>query len=338
MVMNRDVFYFFPTVFKFLLTIGMGLFSIAATLAADHVLSSRSVDFPIKPIRFIVPFPAGGPRDAQARLLAGPLTARWGHPVVVDNRAGANGIIGLDAAAKSIPDGYTVVMISLGFALGPSLSIKLPYDTLQDFTAIGPLSRGPGLLVVHPSLPAHSVRQLIDYSIKNPQALNFGSAGNGSPSHLAMQLLQLMSGARLTHVPYKGMAPAINDVVSAQIQLSLPTITAALPFVSLQRLRALAVSGSERSAMLPAIPTIAEAGVENFEATNWYGVATAAHTPLDRINQLNKAIEAVQATDEMKQKLYQMGLDSFSGSARTFDDFVRAEVKKWATVVKKARL
>ncbi|MEI8034554.1 MAG: tripartite tricarboxylate transporter substrate-binding protein, partial [Betaproteobacteria bacterium] len=177
-----------------------------------------------------------------------------------------------------------------------------------------------------------------DYSIKNPQALNFGSAGNGSPSHLAMQLLQLMSGARLTHVPYKGMAPAINDVVSAQIQLSLPTITAALPFVSLQRLRALAVSGSERSAMLPAIPTIAEAGVENFEATNWYGVATAAHTPLDRINQLNKAIEAVQATDEMKQKLYQMGLDSFSGSARTFDEFVRAEVKKWATVVKKARL
>ncbi len=338
MVMNRDVFYFFPTVFKFLLTIGMGLFSIAATLAADHVLSSRSVDFPIKPIRFIVPFSAGGPRDAQARLLAGPLTARWGHPVVVDNRAGANGIIGLDAAAKSIPDGYTVVMISLGFALGPSLSIKLPYDTLQDFTAIGPLSRGPGLLVVHPSLPAHSVRQLIDYSIKNPQALNFGSAGNGSPSHLAMQLLQLMSGARLTHVPYKGMAPAINDVVSAQIQLSLPTITAALPFVSLQRLRALAVSGSERSAMLPAIPTIAEAGVENFEATNWYGVATAAHTPLDRINQLNKAIEAVQATDEMKQKLYQMGLDSFSGSARTFDEFVRAEVKKWATVVKKARL
>ncbi len=338
MVMNRDVFYFFPTVFKFLLDIEMGLFSIAATLAADHVLSSRSVDFPIKPIRFIVPFPAGGPRDAQARLLAGPLTARWGHPVVVDNRAGANGIIGLDAAAKSIPDGYTVVMISLGFALGPSLSIKLPYDTLQDFTAIGPLSRGPGLLVVHPSLPAHSVRQLIDYSIKNPQALNFGSAGNGSPSHLAMQLLQLMSGARLTHVPYKGMAPAINDVVSAQIQLSLPTITAALPFVSLQRLRALAVSGSERSAMLPAIPTIAEAGVENFEATNWYGVATAAHTPLDRINQLNKAIEAVQATDEMKQKLYQMGLDSFSGSARTFDEFVRAEVKKWATVVKKARL
>jgi tripartite-type tricarboxylate transporter receptor subunit TctC len=336
--MNPDDFYFFPTLFKFLLSIGMGWFSIAATLAADQVLSSRSVDFPIKPIRFIVPFPAGGPRDAQARLLAGPLTARWGHPVVVDNRAGANGIIGLDAAAKSIPDGYTLVMISLGFALGPSLSIKLPYDTLHDFTAIGPLSRGPGLLVVHPSLPAHSVRQLIDYSIKNPQALNFGSAGNGSPSHLSMQLLQLMSGARLTHVPYKGMAPAINDVVSAQIQLSLPTITAALPFVSLQRLRALAVSGSERSAMLPAIPTIAEAGVENFEATNWYGVATAAHTPLDRINQLNKAIEAVQATDEMKQKLYQMGLDSFSGSARTFDEFVHAEVKKWATVVKKARL
>ena len=308
----------------------------ACTMLACAILPTRHAHaqaYPVKPIRLIIPYPPGGPRDVQARLLGPKLNEAWGFPVVIDNRAGASGMIGLELAAKSHPDGHTLVMISGGFATAPSLYAKLPYDTFRDFVVVAPLTSGPGLLVVNNALPVKSVKDLIALARARPGQLNFGSAGNGVPSHLSMELFKLMSGTDLTHVPYKGMAPAMNDVISGQIQVSLPTIPGGLPHAQAGRVRALGVSGTRRSPAAPEVPTIAEAGVPGYESTNWYGIAAPAGTPRTTVSKLNQQIGRIMSLPEVKAKLLAIGMEPEIRSEDQFAEYLKNEVAKWAKVI-----
>jgi tripartite-type tricarboxylate transporter receptor subunit TctC len=296
--------------------------------------SAHAQAYPSKPIRFIIPYPPGGPRDIQARLLAPRLNEAWGQPIVIDNRAGASGMIGMELAARAHPDGHTVVMISASYTTAPSLYAKLPYDTFGDFMAVAPLTSGPGLLVVNNALPVKSVKELIAYAKSRPGQLNFGSAGNGVPSHLSMELFKLMTGTELAHVPYKGMAAALNDVISGQIQVSLPTIPGGLPHAQAGRVRALGVSGPRRSPAAPEIPTIAEAGVPGYESTNWYGIAVPARTPRAVVAKLNAEIGRIVMLPDVKAKLLTIGMESETSTPEQFEAFLRNEVAKWSKVIK----
>ncbi|MPZ42774.1 MAG: tripartite tricarboxylate transporter substrate binding protein [Betaproteobacteria bacterium] len=295
---------------------------------------TQTQNYPARPTRLIIPYPPGGPRDIQARLLGPRLSEVWGQSLVIDNRAGASGIIGTALAAKAQPDGYTLVMISSGFATAPSLYAKVPFDPLRDFTAVAPLTSGPGLLIVNDALPVRSVKELIAYAHAHPGQLNYGSAGNGVPSHLSVELFKMMTGTSLTHVPYKGMAPAINDLLGGQIQVSLPTIPAALPHVQAGRVRALGVSGVKRSPAAPQVPAIAEAGIPGYVSTNWYGIVAPAGTPSAIVSKLNGEITRTLTLPEVRTKLLAVGMEVQTGSPTAFEAFLAAEVAKWAKVVK----
>jgi tripartite-type tricarboxylate transporter receptor subunit TctC len=292
--------------------------------------------YPTKPIRLIIPFPPGGPRDIQARLIGPKLTEAWGQPVVIDNRAGANGIIGFELAAKAPPDGHTLVMISAGFA--SPLYGKLPYDPLRDFAPVAPLTHGPGILVVSNALPVKSVKELLAHARTRPEQLLYGSAGNGAPSHLSMALLAAMTGVQFTHVPYKGMAPAITDVIGGQIHMSLPTIPGGLPHAQAGRVRALGVSSAKRSPSAADIPTIAEAGVAGFEASNWYGIAAPAGTPHAIVMQLNQEVARIVALPDVRAKLLAIGMETEVSTPGAFAAFLKHDAAKWARVIKAAGL
>jgi len=309
----------------------------ALTAAVENAFAqTAAMPYPTKPIRLIIPFPPGGPRDIQARLLGPKLTEAWGQPVVIDNRAGANGAIGTEIAARAPADGHTLIIITAGEAAAVSLNPRLPYDLLRDFAPVALFSSGPSILVVNNALPVKSVKELIAYARARPGQLNFGSAGNGAPSHLSMELLKVMAQINLTHVPYKGMAPALTDVIGGQIQLSLPTIPGALPHVQSGRLRALAVSGAKRSPAAPDLPTLAEAGVPGYEATNWYGVAAPAATPRAVVAKLNAEIARVLALPDVRERLLNLGMEVETGSPDAFAEYIKREIAKWARVVKSA--
>jgi len=309
--------------------------SIAAIVAPGDAGAQQ---YPTKPLRLIIPFPPGGPRDIQARLIGPKLTEAWGQPVVIDNRAGANGIIGFELAAKAPPDGHTLVIISAGFASAELLYGKLPYDPLRDFVAITMLTRGPGILVVHNALPVKSVKELIAYARARPGQLHYGSAGNGAPSHLSVELLAAMTGVQFNHVPYKGMAPALTDVISGQIHMSLPTIPGGLPHAQSGRVRALGVTGAKRSAAAADIPTIAEAGVAGFEASNWYGLAAPAGTSRSIVMRLNQEIARILALPDVRANLLAMGMETESISPEAFAEFLKNDAMKWGRVIKAAGL
>jgi tripartite-type tricarboxylate transporter receptor subunit TctC len=241
---------------------------IAALTFAVPAFGADTQAYPNKPIRIIVPFPPGGPSDMQARLLGAKLTEAWGQATIIDNRGGANGIIGIELAAKADPDGYTLILVTAGMAVQPSLYPQLPYDPVRDFALISRITSGPGIMVVNPSLLVRSVSELIAYARAHPGKVFYGSAGNGAPSHLAVELLKVMTQVDFVHVPYKGMAPAITDVVAGQLQLSIPTMPAGLPLAKAGKLRALAVTGAQRSPAAPELPTVAEAGVPGYQASN----------------------------------------------------------------------
>lgn len=292
--------------------------------------------YPHKPIRIIVPFPPGGPSDMQARLFGAKLAEAWNQTTVIDNRGGANGIIGIELAAKADPDGHTLILISAGIAVQPSLHPQLPYDPVRDFAYITPVTSGPGIVVVNLSLPARSVPELIAYARAHPGKVLFGSAGSGAPSHLAVELLKVMTHVEMVHVPYKGMAQAITDLIGGQIQLSIPTMPGGLPHVKAGRLRALAVTGSQRSPAAPELPTVAEAGVAGYQASNWYGFAAPAKTPRAIIGRLNHEFSRIVAAPDVREKLVNVGMDPMTSTPEQFADFVKSEIGKWARVVKTA--
>jgi tripartite-type tricarboxylate transporter receptor subunit TctC len=308
----------------------------AALMFAVPAFGALAQVYPHKPIRIIVPFPPGGPSDMQARLFGAKLAEAWNQTTVIDNRGGANGIIGIELAAKADPDGHTLILVSAGIAVQPSLHPQLPYDPVRDFAYITPVTSGPGIVVVNLSLPARSVPELIAYARAHPGRVLYGSAGSGAPSHLAVELLKVMTHVDMVHVPYKGMAQAITDLIGGQIQLSIPTMPGGLPHVKAGRLRALAVTGSQRSPAAPELPTVAEAGVAGYQASNWYGFAAPAKTSRAIIGKLNHELSRIVAAPDVREKLVNVGMDPMTSTPEQFADFVQSEIGKWARVVKTA--
>jgi tripartite-type tricarboxylate transporter receptor subunit TctC len=306
---------------------------LAAAMLAAPVFAQT---YPSKPVRLVVPFAPGGSNDIMARLVGQKLGERLGQQFVVDNRPGASGIIGTDAAAKAAPDGHTVLMMSLTLAVNPSLYAKLPYDTEKDLLPVSLVASAPLMLVVHPSIPAQSVPEFLAYARANPDKLNFGSGGAGTTPHLAGEMVKSMAGLRMTHVPYKGGGPALADLVGGQIQLMLENIPSTLPYVKGGRLRALAVTGNKRSPLVPDLPTLDEAGLKGFEIVGWNGLFVPAGTPPQIVAKLHTETVKVLALPDVKERLATLGADGVGSSPEEFTAFVRAEVRKWAKVVKEA--
>ncbi len=294
--------------------------------------------YPSKPIRLIVPFAPGGGTDITARAVAQKLTETWGQTVVTDNRPGANGTIGVDVAAKSAPDGYTLTMISSSHAVNVGLYTKLPYDLIKDLAPIIQLTRQPYALVIHPSVPAKSVKELVALARAKSGALNYGSSGTGGLSHLGGALLGSLTGTELTHVPYKGGAPAMTDVIAGQIQMLFGTLLLTGPHVKSGRLRALAVTTAQRWPGAPELPTMQEAGVPGFEITQWYGLLAPVKTPQPIVDKLNKEIARILHQPDVKDKLATDGAEAVGNSAEQFGTHVRSEVAKYGKLVKQMGL
>src|SRR5438034_5972010 len=252
----------------------------AALLVVAAPVALGQVAYPTKPVRLVVPFPAGGTTDLLARAAAQKLSEAWGQQVIVDNRPGAAGNIGAELVAKAAPDGYTLLMGTVGtHAINASLYAKMPYDHVKDFAPVILVAGVPNVLVVNPSLPVHSVQELIAYAKANPGKLNFASSGSGTSIHLSGELFKVMTGVQMTHVPYKGSAPALQDLLGGQVQLMFDNLPPSLPQIKAGRLRALAVTSATRAPALPDVPTVAEAGLPGFEASSWFGVLAPAGTP-----------------------------------------------------------
>jgi len=295
-------------------------------------------NYPTKPIRLIVPFPPGGGTDITARAIALKLSERWGQTVVVDNRGGANGTIGVDIAAKSAPDGYTLTMISSSHAVNTGLHVKQPYDLIKDLAPITQATSQPYVLVINPSVPAKSVKELIAVAKSKPGALNYGSSGTGGISHLAGALLGSLTGTSLVHVPYKGGNPAMIDVISGQIQILFGTLLLTGSHAKAGRLRVLAVTTPQRWPGTPELPTMQEAGVSGFVITQWYGTLAPAKTPQAVIAKLNKEIARLLHQPDVKEKLAADGADAVGNTPEQFGAHIRAEVAKYAKLVKQIGL
>ena len=306
-----------------------------AVLLACIALGAQAENYPSKPIKLIVPFPAAGTTDFLARILGQELTKAWGQQVIVDNRPGAGGNIGSDLVAKSAPDGYTLVMGAVGtHAINASLYKKMPYDTVKDFAPITLIAMVPNILVVHPAVPAKSVKELIEYAKANPGKLNFASSGNGTSVHLSGELFKTMAGVSMTHVPYKGSAQALPDLLGGQVQLTFDNMPSMLPHVKAGKLRALAVTSSKRSPAMPDLPTIAEAGVAGYEASSWFGVLAPAGTPSAIVTKLNGEIVRILGLPEIKERLSSQGAEPVGNSPEQFAAYITAEMTKWGNVVK----
>jgi tripartite-type tricarboxylate transporter receptor subunit TctC len=304
-------------------------------VAASPAVLAQS--YPAKPIRYIVPFPPGGTTDILGRIVAQKLQESWGQAVVVENRPGAGGAVGAEATARSPADGYTIMGGTIStHAINASVYAKLPYDPIKDFEAVTQLAQQPNMLVLHPSVPANNVAELIQLLKANPDKYTYSTAGNGTSTHLAGELFKSMSGTRMTHVPYKGSAPAIAGAMGGQVSMSFDNISSAYPPAKAGKLRAIAVTTAKRSAIAPEVPTIAEAGLAGYELGSWHGVFAPAGTPKEILQKLNAAIvKAIHAPD-VTERLAALGVEPVGSSVEEFAAFVRAEVPKWAKVVKDA--
>ncbi len=312
--------------------------SLLVLAASQPALAQRdpASGYPAKPIRLIIPFASGGGTDITGRTIALKLTEAWGQTVVPDNRPGANGTIGVELAVKSPPDGYTLTMISSSHSVNVSLYRKLPYDLVKDLAPITQATSQPYALVVHPSVPAKSVQELIALAKAKPGTLNYGSSGTGGLSHLSGALLASLAGIAITHVPYKGGAPAMTDVIGGQIQMLFSTILQSHAHIKAGRLRALAVTTAKRSAAAPELPTMREAGVAGYEVAGWYGILAPATTPPAIIAKLNKEVVRILHTDDVKERLSADGSEPVGNTPEQFGAHIKSEVAKWAKVVKAA--
>jgi tripartite-type tricarboxylate transporter receptor subunit TctC len=306
-------------------------------LLAAFAAGASAQDYPTKPIRIVVPFPAGGATDLLARAVAQRLTEKWGQPVIVDNRPGAGGNIGSELVAKAAPDGYTLEMGTVGtHAINVSLYAKMPYDHVKDFVPIILVAAVPNVLVVNPSLPVKSVQELIAYGKANPGKLNFASSGNGTSIHLSGELFKTMTGVQMTHVPYKGSAPALQDLIAGQVQLMFDNLPPSLPQIKAGKLRALGVTTATRSPVLPDLPTIAESGLPGFESSSWFGLLAPAGTPQPIVAKVNAEVNAWLATPEAKEKIVASGANPAGGTPDDFAKHIAAETAKWQKVVKES--
>ncbi len=296
------------------------------------VVAAPAAEYPERAVRVIVTFPAGGGTDIVARMVFQKVAERSGAAFVIDNRGGAGGTIGTDLAAKAAPDGYTIVVVSGSHTINPALYKKLPFDSVRDFAPVAMLVTGPGLLVVHPSLPARNVRELITLARSQRGGLLYASAGNGTPPHLAAELFKLMTATQIAHVPYKGNAQAMTDLIAGQIALSFPTIPSALPHVQTGKLRAMGVTSAKRVGALPEIPAIAET-VTGYDGSAWYGVLAPAGTPAAIVTRLHTELMTALRTADLKDKLVSQGLEPASYMPEEFSALIVSELAKWAKVV-----
>lgn len=297
-------------------------------------VSSVAQTFPNRPVRLIVPFPPGGGTDILARPVAEALSKKWGQPVVVENKGGAGGSIGTDAAAKAAPDGYTLVLGTVGtHAINQSLYRKLPYDGVRDFDTITLMANTPNILVVNPNVAAKSVQELISFAKTHPGKLNYASPGNGTPPHLAAEMFKKLADVSITHVPYKGTGPALTDLMGGTVDLMIGNAPAVLPYVKSKKLRALASTSETRPGILPDLPTLSESGLKGYEADTWYGIFTAKGTPIETINKLNADLVVVLNSDKIRSFFAAQGAEVIANSPQTASQKVRADVQKWKTVI-----
>jgi tripartite-type tricarboxylate transporter receptor subunit TctC len=306
-----------------------------AACLAGSAFAVLAQSYPTKAVRFVVPYPAGGYYDLLARVIGAKLTENWSQPVVVENRVGANGMVGTDFVAKSPPDGYTILMGGIGpFGISPSLYAKMAYDPVRDFAPVIHVASAPNVLVVHPSVDARSVKELIALARSDPGKLTFSSAGSGSSQHLSAEMFNTMVGARMTHIPYKGSAPAVTATLGGQVSVLFGTMADVVAHIRADKLRALAVTSARRIPSLPDVPTMIEAGVPGFEATAWFGVFAPAAVPHDIIAKLNQDIGRILRLPDVLERISQQGsAEIVGGSPEQYGAFVRAEIAKWAKVV-----
>jgi tripartite-type tricarboxylate transporter receptor subunit TctC len=304
----------------------------ALALAATNVYAADT--YPSKPVRLIVPFSPGGGNDISARFVAKQLTEIFGQTAVVDNRPGAGSTLGTDIVAKSIPDGYTLLVTHNAIAINQTLYSKLPYDTVRDFAQVIEIGATTNTLVVNPTVPAKSVKDLIALAKAKPGALNYASTGAGGTSHLAMEYFRILTGTNLVHIPYKGTAPGLTDVVAGQVQVMISALPGTIPFINSKRVIALATTGKKRSVFMPDLPTLDESGVKTYEFDTWYGLHAPAKVPKPIVAQLNAALNKALNQPDVKQQLMNQGLEVVGGSSEEFAKFVRVEVEKMGKIIK----
>ena len=316
----------------------MRLSVMPGTLFATALLFSGTTwaqGFPVKPVRLIVPFAAGGPGDSVARFIAPGLSEIWGHQVVIDNRGGANSIVGSELAARAAPDGYTLVLPSAGFTINVTLYPKLPFDAIRDFTPVSTVTFGPSMLVTHPSLPVRNLKDLVALAKAKPRTLTYGSSGSGAPSsHLGMELLKVTASVDIIHVPYKSMAPALVDVLGGQIQMAMPTINVTLQHTRAGRLRAIGVTSLQRSPAAPDVPPLADQGMPGYEANNWYALFAPAGLPTPIADKIYGDVTKLLQSPELRDRFAAAGMEARSMPPVEFAAFVKREIAKWGKVVK----
>jgi tripartite-type tricarboxylate transporter receptor subunit TctC len=316
------------------IAIGMSLFF--ALLSGTTLAFAQA--YPARPIRIIVPFTPGTGIDILARTAGQKLSERWGHAAVIENRPGASGNIGNEAVAKSAPDGYTLMVTANTFAITPALSTTLPFDPVRDFAPVGEMATGTMALAVHPSLPVDTVAGLIELAKARPGQINYASPGSGTPQHLAAELFKLVAAVRMVHVPYKGSAGAVNDLLGGQVPVMFMPMHTALPHAQAGKLRLLAQSGARRSAVAPDCPTFDEAGARGVDVEFWYGMLAPAATPNDILAKFNAEIATILRLAEVRDGLRRQGLEPVTGTPEEFAQLIRSDLARWARVVKDARI
>ena len=309
-------------------------FALRLLLLAAPLGAAAADDYPSRPMRVIVPFPPGGGNDIVGRIVALKLGEGLGQPVVVDNRGGAGGTVGTDIAAKAAADGHTLLVNNISLAVNHTLFPKLPYDTLKDLAPVSLIGRQANVLVVHPGVSAKSVRELLAYARAKPGEVNYGSGGVGTASHLATEMLKLMTQTEMTHVPYKGLGPALTDLVGGRLHLIISTMASALPQIKAGKLRPLAVTTAQRSSFYPEVPTMNEAGVKGYEFSTWYGLLAPARTPRAIVERLSVETRKALASASVREQFAAQGLEPAGSTPQEFGAYLTNEVRKWAKVVK----
>jgi tripartite-type tricarboxylate transporter receptor subunit TctC len=302
-------------------------------ITACMTMPATAQNYPTRTIRLIVPFTAGGASDIQARIIGQKLTERWEQQVIADNRPGGTTVLATELTAKAPADGHTILFVTTAFAINPSLR-KVPYDILRDFAPVIYLSASPNILVAHPSLSINNARDLIRLAKTRPGELNYASAGAGTAAHVSIELLQIMGGIKLTHIPYKGISQAFVDLISGQVSLLVTSPVAALPFVRQGKIKAIAVTTAKRSKAAPEVPTVAEAGIPGYEASGWQGLVAPAGVPRDIVMKLYNEIHSIMQLPEVKERLANDGSEYVGGAPDAFAAHIRTEHAKWAKVVK----
>jgi tripartite-type tricarboxylate transporter receptor subunit TctC len=310
------------------------MFALISIVLYGLMPNANAQAWPSKPIRYIVPFPPGGATDILARAIADKLGPALGQPVVVENRPGAAGNLGTEQAAKAAPDGYTLLMVTVAQSISESLYSKLPYNLARDLAPVALVAHVPNVMVVHPSVPARTVKEFVDFAKANPGKVNFASSGSGTSIHMSGELFKMLTGVDIVHVPYKGSAQALTDLIGGQVSVMFDNLTPSMPHIKSGKLRALAITTAKRYPALPDVPTLIEAGVPGYESSAWFGVMVPAKTPQPIVTRLNTEVNRIVGQPDVKERFDQQGAIPAPGAPGDFGKHIQSEIAKWAKVVK----